>query len=175
MLFIRAGALAGALVASLVATVAAVAADVPKVTRDFIDTLASSNKLEIDTSELAMQHAKSNDVKTFAQTMITDHKQAASDFKSALRKANVEPPGETLSVADAAKYAKLRLFTTENGFDAAYVNMQLLAHKDAVAAFKDYATNGPTQEVKSFAMKTLPVLEHHLSMVEGLHGKVAAK
>lgn len=170
MRFIR----AGALVASLFAGAAAFAADVPKVTRDFIDTVASSNKLEIDTSELAMQHAKSNDVKTFAQTMITDHKQAGSDFKSALQKANIEPPSDMLSVADAAKYAKLRVFTTENGFDAAYVDMQLQAHKDAVAAFKDYATNGPTQEVKSFAMKTLPVLEQHLTMVQSLHGKVAA-
>ncbi len=171
MRFLRAGILA----ASLSAAASALAADVPKATRDCIDTVASANKLEVDSSEMALQHAKSNDVKAFAQTMITDHKQAGSDFKSALQKANIAPPSDTLGVGDAAKYAKLRVFTTENGFDAAYVNLQRQAHKDAVAAFKDYATNGQTQEVKSFAMKTLPVLEHHMSMVEGLHGKIAAK
>jgi len=72
-----------------------------------------------------------------------------------------------------ATYAKLRVFTTEAGFDASYLSAQLDAHKDAVALFRDYAANGPTPSLNAFAEKTLPTLEHHLMMVEKLNAKHA--
>ena len=67
--------------------------------------------------------------------------------------------------------AEDRRRTTEAGFDASYLSAQLDAHKDAVAVFRDYAANGPTPPLKAFAEKTLPTLEHHLTMVEELHSK----
>ena len=154
---------------------AAVAADVPSATKTFIDKVAVSNKFEIDTSELALKYGKSADVKAFAQQMIDDHKKAGADFKTSLAQANIEPPADSLDVSHTAKYAKLRLFTTEKGFDSAYVDAQLQAHEDAVATFKDYAANGPTPALKSFAEKTLPILEHHLEMVKTLRSKTPAK
>ena len=153
----------------------ALAADVPSQTKDFIDNATVGNKFEIDTSQLALEHAKSPDVKTFAQQMIDDHTKAAHELKAALAEAKIEPPSDSLDVTHAAKYAKLRLFTTENGFDSAYTNEQLKAHQDTVAKFKDYAANGPTPEVKAFATKMLPTLEHHLEMVKNLHEKVQSK
>jgi len=159
------------IIASAIFATAAMAADVPKPTTDFINKVAVSNKFEIDTSELALKYGKGEDVKQFAQQMITDHKKAGEDFKAALQKANITPPSDSLDVTHAAKYAKLRVFTTENSFDSSYLKEQLAAHEDAVAAFKDYAANGPTAEVKDFASKTLPTLEHHLQMVKDLSSK----
>jgi putative membrane protein len=156
-------------------TTAAFAADVPPATKTFIDKAAVSNKFEIDTSELALKYGKSADVKSFAQKMIDDHKKAGADFKAGLAQANIEPPADSLDVSHTAKYAKLRLFTTEKGFDSAYVDEQLEAHKEAVATFKDYAANGPTPALKSFAEKTLPTLQHHLDMVQTLRSKTPAK
>ena len=104
---------------------AAVAADVPSATKTFIDKVAVSNKFEIDTSELPLKYGKSADVKAFAQQMIDDHKKAGADFKTSLAQANIEPPADSLDVSHTAKYAKLRLFTTEKGFDSAYVDAQL--------------------------------------------------
>jgi len=154
---------------------AAFAAEVPPATKTFIDKVAVSNKFEIDTSELALKYGKSVDVKAFAQRMIDDHKKAGEDFKASLAQANIEPPADSLDVTHTAKYAKLRLFTTEKGFDSAYVDDQLKAHEDAVATFKDYAASGPTPAVKSFAEKTLPTLEHHLEMAKSLKSKTPAK
>ena len=96
-------------------------------------------------------------------------------YKASLAQANIEPPADSLDVGHTAKYAKLRLFTTEKGFDSAYVDAQLQAHEDAVATFKDYAANGPTTAVKAFAENTLPTLEHHLEMAKALRFKTAAK
>jgi putative membrane protein len=152
---------------------AAVADTVPQATQDFIDKAAVANKFEIDTSQLALKYGKAADVKSFAQEMITDHTKVGQDFKASLAEAKIEPPKDALDISHTAKYAKLRVFTTENGFDAAYVDEQLAAHKDAVGLFKDYSANGPAGPVKTFAQQTLPTLEHHLAMVKDLQAKMS--
>lgn len=150
----------------------ALAADkLPEMTQDFIDKAAVANKFEIDTSQLALEYGKAADVKSFAQEMIDDHTKIGEEFKATLQAANIPVPADSLDMTHGAKYAKLRLFTTESGFDAAYVSEQLSAHQDAVKLFGDYASNGPTPALKEFAQKTLPKLEHHLAMVKELSGK----
>jgi putative membrane protein len=157
---------------AMVVAAPAYADTVPAPTKDFIAKVAVANKFEIDTSQLALKYGKAPGVKTFAQKMIDDHTKAGEDFKAALAEAKIDPPADSLDITHAAKYAKLRVFTTENGFDSAYVDAQLEAHNDAVALFKDYAANGPTPQLKAFAEKTLPTLEHHLMMVQDLRGKI---
>jgi putative membrane protein len=156
----------------LLAATAAMADDkVPEVTQTFIDKVAVANKFEIDTSDLALKYGKEADVKTFAQQMIDDHTKAGLEFKETLAKEKIAEPKDS-DLTHTAKYAKLRVFTTESGFDSSYTDTQLEAHKEAVALFKDYSTNGPAGPIKDFAQKTLPTLEHHLMMVEALRGKV---
>jgi putative membrane protein len=157
---------------ALLLSTSAFAADVPAKTTEFADKVTVSNKYEIDTSELALKYAKSADVKGFAQQMVSDHQKAGEDFKVSLKEAGIEPPRDALDVTHTAKYAKLRVFTTANGFDSAYVDDEVAAHEDAVATFKDYAANGPTPALKSFAEKTLPTLEHHLAMIQELRSKI---
>ena len=163
-----------ALSALMLTTAAAVADTVPKATQDFIDKAAVANKFEIDTSQLELKYGKGADAKTFAQQMIDDHTKIGQDFKATLSEAKIEAPKDALDIAHTAKYAKLRVFTTESGFDAAYANEQLQAHKDAVGLFKDYSANGPTGPVKTFAQKTLPTLEHHLMMAQDLSSKLSS-
>ena len=117
------------------------------------------------TSQLALKYGKGDDVKKFAQQMIDDHTEAGADFKAALAQANVTPPKDGLDLTHKAKYERLNLFTTEKGFDASYISMQLDAHKEAVKLFEDYVQNGSPGPVKDFASKTLPTLKHHLEMV----------
>ena len=103
--------------------------------------------------------------------MIDDHTKIGDDFKTSLKQANIPAPTDGLDVTHQAKYAKLRVFTTENGFDASYVGEQLAAHEDAVKLFKDHAANDPTPDIKKFAADTLPKLENHLSMRKELNAK----
>jgi putative membrane protein len=150
----------------------ALAADTPpEATQDFIDKTAVANKFEIDTSRLALKYGKGEDVKKFAQQMIDDHAKVGEEFKATLKLANITPPSDTLDMTHQAKYAKLRVFTTEAGFDSSYVAEQLAAHEEAVKLFKAHATNDPTPAIKDFAAKTLPKLEHHLEMVRELSAK----
>lgn len=160
------------LVAMLASSPAWAEPEVPQKTRDFANKATVAGLYEVQTSQLALKYAKQQPVKTFAQQMITDHEDAAKKLKASLSAAGVAPPRDQLDVTHAAKYGKLRVFTTEAGFDSAYIDAQVEAHQDAVATFTDYAQNGPTPQVKSFAQDTLPVLQHHLSMVEELRKTV---
>jgi len=154
------------------ASVPALAAEkVPEATQDFIDKAAVANRFEIDTSQLALKYSKRADVESLAKQMIDDHSKIGEEFKATLTAVNITPPSDSLDLTHGAKYAKLRVFTTEKGFDGSYISEQLTAHEDAVKLFGDYAKNGPTPEVKAFAAKTLPQLEHHLAMVKELNGK----
>lgn len=152
---------------------AAIAAVVPQQTTDFVSKVAVSNKFEIDTSQLALQYAKNDRVKQFAQQMIKDHEKAGNDFKAALKQAAVDPPADRLDVPHTAKYVKLRAFTTEAGFDSAYVDEQVTAHEDAVALFRAYSADGPTMALKSFATETLPTLEGHLKSIKEIQASLA--
>jgi putative membrane protein len=53
-------------------------------------------------------------------------------------------------------------------FDHGYDQIQVKAHRDAVALFEAYAKAGDSAELKEWAGKTLPHLKEHLSMAEKL-------
>jgi putative membrane protein len=46
--------------------------------------------------------------------------------------------------------------------------MQVSAHRDAVSLFERYAKGGDNADLKDWAGKTLPALQHHLEMAQGL-------
>ena len=143
----------------------------------FAKKVAAANTFEIQSSELAQQRAQSADVKSFAQQMISDHTKAGKEFKSAVQEANISPP--PAEQPDAKQKAILAKLQKAQGaaFDKAYINAQLNAHKEAVSLFRTYSKGGKTEPLKSFAQKTLPTLEHHLTMVQDLSrpGGVAQK
>ena len=138
-------------------------------TATFIKTVASSNAFEIESSKLAAESSASDEVKKFAQQMITDHTKAGQDFKAAL-----ESVETTSSVSDTTLLPKdqqaLDALKAASGeeFEAAYVAAQVKAHDEAVALFRNYANSGDDPALKEFAKKTLPVLEKHQEHVKEL-------
>ena len=52
-------------------------------------------------------------------------------------------------------------------FDKAYVDAQVSAHNEAIPLFRAYAKSGEG-ELKSFAERTLPVIEGHNNDLKGL-------
>lgn len=64
--------------------------------------------------------------------MIADRAKIGEEFNATLTGANITPPSDSLDITHMAKYAKLRVFTTQAGFDSAYISDQLPAYEDAV-------------------------------------------
>ena len=60
------------------------------------------------------------------------------------------------------------LIAKPEDFAGQYDPMQVTAHKDAVSLFERYAKGGDDSKLKDWAGKTLPALQHHLEMAQGL-------
>jgi putative membrane protein len=56
-----------------------------------------------------------------------------------------------------------------NDFTKQYHSDQVDAHKDAVDLFKRYSEGGEQADLKAWAGTTLPHLQHHLDMANGLN------
>jgi putative membrane protein len=75
-----------------------------------------------------------------------------------------------MSDAQKASFDKLKDLSGKD-FDEVYQDDQEDAHEDAVDLFKRYASEGDNPDLKAWAAKTVPALEHHLKMAEEIEGK----
>jgi putative membrane protein len=137
--------------------------------RQFVAKAAVGNLFEVETSKLATAKSQSPDVKKFAQMMIEDHTKAGSELKALVGK------GDTGQLAvptklDRPHAQKLEQLEAAAGseFDQSYKQMQLEAHREAVALFSSYAQTGDNAELKQWAGKTLPTLQKHFQEVQDL-------
>jgi putative membrane protein len=137
----------------------------PVNTDKFVSTAATAGKFEIETSELAVTKSARNDVKQFAQEMITDHKAAADKLNAAVVASGRPAPSATLDADHARRLDQLKALSGDD-FDKLYISQQLNAHEEAVDLFSKSGEEGP---LKQFAKEMLPTLETHLSHVRGLN------
>lgn len=136
-------------------------------TADFIMQASASGMYEIESSKLAL--TKGDDAtKKFAQQMITDHEKASAELKALIDSGKV--PGNPVTALteddkeDVDELAKLE----GADFIEEYFDDQVEAHEDAVDLFKRYAEEGENADLKAFAAKTLPALEHHYKMAQDM-------
>jgi len=134
-------------------------------TQDFVTKVAISDMFEIQSSKIAAQKGNEN-VRAFAQQMITDHTKTSNELKSMVGKAKAKLP----SALDAEHQKKLDQLQKLAGdqFSQIYANMQVQAHEDAVRLFEAYSSSGDDAELKAWAAKTLPALKEHLQHAKAL-------
>lgn len=132
----------------------------------FAAAAASANQLELTTSQMALKRARSSEVKTFAQQMMTDHTKAGQEFATAITQEGVSVPDQ-LMPKHAAMVSQLEA-ASDADFDRAYIDLQTAAHSEAVSLFRSYADQPDSEPLGSFAKKTLPTLEQHLEHVKTL-------
>ena len=101
--------------------------------------------------------------------MIKDHTETSTELKGlvAAGKVQVNLP----SAMDKAHKDKLDKLAKLSGkdFTKEYNDLQLAAHKDAVALFERYGKAGDNAALKAFATKHLPHLQQHLLMAQELN------
>lgn len=137
-------------------------------TQDFVTTAAQSDMLEIASGKLALAKSDSERSRQFAQQMIRDHTETSTELKGLVAggKTKVDLP----TAMDKTHQDKLDRLSKLDGkeFTREYDDMQVAAHKDAVSLFERYARGGDNADLKAFAGKTLPHLQHHLMMAQDL-------
>jgi putative membrane protein len=135
--------------------------------RDFVQKSASGGMAEVQTAQLAQQRASSQQVKQFADRMITDHTQANTELQQIAEQENVTQPSQPTGKDTAA--AKKLSGLNGAAFDKAYAQDELSDHQQDVALFRKEASSGQDPALKSFAQKTLPILQQHLQMAQALN------
>jgi putative membrane protein len=137
-------------------------------TDKFLASAATAGKFEIEAGRVALAKATNQDVKLFAQQMVSDHEAAGEKLGAAAIASGRMPPPSAMSDAETRKLDELKR-TAGADFDKLYVEQQLKAHEDAVKLFSRYAdAGGDDGPIHRFAKETLPTLEAHLSHVRGL-------
>ncbi|WP_454622186.1 DUF4142 domain-containing protein [Bradyrhizobium cenepequi] len=136
-------------------------------TTDFVKQVAISDMFEIESSKLAEQKGNVQE-KSFAQQMVTDHTKTSTELKQLVSSGKVT--AELPNALDSSYQSKLDKLKSASGtdFSSDYDSYQVSAHKDAVSLFERYAKGGDNAELKDWAGKTLPALQHHLDMAQEL-------
>jgi putative membrane protein len=137
----------------------------------FFTDAAQAGLAEIESSKLALAKGVNTQVKGFAQQMIDDHTRASQELASLASSKGVTLPTEP----SLAQRAKIKLLSARDGagFDRQYASgMGVSAHEDAIKLFQKTARNASDADVKAFAAKTLPTLEHHLQMARDMKAVV---
>jgi putative membrane protein len=125
---------------------------------------------EVNAGKLAARKAQSQDVKDFANRMVSDHS-AAGDRLGALTKG-----GKAGRPADLDKDHKVMLEqlgkVDTRAFDAAYIRGQIVDHQRSAQLYEWIIDNGQDPKLASYAMETLPVVLRHLEMAKALQAKL---
>jgi putative membrane protein len=143
----------------------------PALSRDadtlFIMTAAQGDLYEITSSQLALEKAESQEVKDFAQQMITDHTATTEQLTPIAGELGVTPPTE-MNPMQQFMIAQLQGLQGAE-FDTAYLRQQVVSHSAAVEAFSTAAAGGVQNEsLVNFASQNLPIIEDHLAMAQSM-------
>jgi putative membrane protein len=145
---------------------------VAQVDEQFVKDAAMSGMAEVDLGTLATEKSTHDGLKTFAQRMVHDHGSAGEELRS-LAAAKQITLDRTLDSKHQAAHDRLAILFGA-AFDRAYVSDMVKDHREAVEAFRREADGGHDIDIKSWAKKTLPILQEHLKQVEDLQSDMAA-
>lgn len=146
-------------------------AKLPHADSAFLKQAAQNGHAEVEGSKLALSKATSPEVKAFAQQMVEEHGKAGEELNAlAASKGIILSDGPSI-----AQKAKLKILSVRDGhsFDQHYADsLGIKAHQDTVKLFQKASDEAKDPDVKAFAIKTLPVLQHHLDLSRDLYATV---
>lgn len=138
--------------------------------------VVAANQVDIDAGKLAAKRASDEEVKAFAERMITDHTGVNQQATALVTKLNVTPEENDLSKslkADGAKTLdKLRELPAEE-FDRAYIDNEVKYHQAVLDVIdKTLLPNAQNAELKELITKVRPAIQAHLEHAQQLQASL---
>jgi putative membrane protein len=120
--------------------------------------------MEVELGKLAQSKAVAPEVVELANMMVLDHTKANNELKAiaAIKKIKVPTILDEKHRKDYEKLSKM----ARSEFDKAYTEYMVKDHKEDIDKFKAEAEKGKDAELKGFAGKHVPILQHHLQLAE---------
>lgn len=139
--------------------------------KKFAKEAAMGGLLEVELGKVATQKASSEAVKNFGQRMVDDHTKANDELKQVASQDNLTLP-TTLDKKHQKMVDKLSALSGP-AFDKAYMKDMVKDHEEDVKEFQNESQNGTDPNIKSFATKTLPILQSHLDSAKQVNKEVS--
>lgn len=133
---------------------------------EFVKKALQGSMAEVKTAQLALQKSSNEQVKQFAQRMITDHSKLIEQMKPVAAQIGVKVPNGP-DKKETMQYDKLQALSGSD-FDQAYVKDMVKDHKMDDQDFKTEINMGQSVSVKEAASKGDVVVESHLQEIEGI-------
>jgi putative membrane protein len=131
----------------------------------FVAKALEGGVAEVQLGQLAEQKSQSNDVKQFAQKMVSDHTQMGEKwFKPVAKQIGAsEPKGP--SKKDKKLIEKLQGLSGPE-FDTEYIQAMVKDHKEDLKEFKNEAQSAQDPSVKQIAQQGAGIIQQHLQLIE---------
>lgn len=131
----------------------------------FVAKALEGGMAEVQLGQLAQEKSQSNDVKQFAQKMVSDHSQMGEKwFKPVAKQMGVSVP-KGPSKKDKKLIEKLQGLSGQE-FDTEYIQAMVKDHKDDLKEFKNEAQMAQDPNVKQIAQQGSTVIQQHLQLIE---------
>ena len=139
--------------------------------------VVTANQVDIDAGTLAKARATNNEVKTFAQLMITDHtgvNRSAADLVAKLKVTPEDnPTSQSLKSGGDSNIANLKTLKGD-AFDKAYVDHEVAYHQQVIDALDKTLIPGATNaELKALLVKVRPAFVAHLEHAKRLQSSMS--
>jgi len=134
--------------------------------RSFAVKLAEGSTNEVALSRMADTHASSDDVKAFAQMMMTDHTALNSQLSELASKKGIDI-SEAVEKGNKKGVSSLEKKSAAD-FDKAYIKEMVKGHKDAAELLKKEAADSKDSDFAQFATQALPTVLGHLQKAEAI-------
>jgi putative membrane protein len=134
---------------------------------EFLKQAAHAGLAEVAGSKVAVEKAVNTQVRGFAQQMVDDHTRSHEELKALAASKGVTLPTEP----SIAQRARVKMLDSKDGgsFDRRYAaHFGVTAHQDAIRLYVKAASDAQDSDVRAYAAKTLPILQHHLQMAHEL-------
>src|SRR3954471_6366406 len=104
--------------------------------QEFVNKVAITDMFEIQSSQLALSKQADSDTKPFAEKMVQDHQKTSSELKGLVEGSMVKLTLPTSLDAEHQKMLNELNAKSGKDFDLTYDQIQVKAHREAVALFK---------------------------------------
>jgi putative membrane protein len=130
-------------------------------TADVLGALHRSNVKEMRMGKMAVAHGRSEDVRSFGETLIADHDNIDTKVAALAKSEDIVLAAHTPAVGTLT-------MTMGPGFDAAFARSMLADHQRDVAALKTARDTTGDEQLRRLLIGVLPVLENHLATAQKL-------
>ena len=134
--------------------------------------VVTANQVDIDAGKLAASRATSEEVKSFATLMVTDHTGVNKSATDLAAKLKVKPQDNATSQslrADGDKSLAHLKTLTGAAFDKAYIDREVAYHQQVIDALDNTLLPGArNEELKALLVKVRPAFVAHLEHAKRL-------